>query len=205
MHKYLIATAILAVLTAVAPQGVVAETAPQVAVTPEAAPLAASAEADLMTRKRALVRRFFEASNIEKVIDANNQAIADGMTSELPTGPDGMPDENAPASARILYGNAQAEALVATMAEIRPKYMAKFVDIYAEAFTEDELVQMVTFNESPVGRSIAAKQPGLATKTYAVMTALQPEIQATMLEKTCAKVFKVDTCKAKKKKPKPAS
>lgn len=198
MHKYLIATAILAVLTAVVPQGVVAETAPQAAVTPEAAPVAASAEADLMTRKRALVRRYFEVVNFDKTTDATNQAIADEMTQDVPE-PTVLPD-NGWIIAKITVNNTRAEALVDAMAEIRPKYMAKFIDIYADTFTEDELIQMVNFYESAVGRSIAAKQPGLAVKTYAVMTALQPEIQASISAKTCSKVFKVDSCSAKQKK-----
>ncbi|HVZ29145.1 MAG TPA: DUF2059 domain-containing protein [Asticcacaulis sp.] len=203
MHKYLIATAILAALTAASPRAVMAEIAPQAAATLEAAPVVASADADLMTRKRALVRRYFEAVNFDKTMDATFEAIAAGMTEDVPYPYDD--NSNSTIIANIEYKNAAAQALVQTMAEIRPKYMPKFIDIYADAFTEDELTQMVNFYESPVGQSIAAKQPGLVPKTYAVMTALQPEIQAIELDKTCAIVFRTDTCKAKKKKPKPAS
>jgi hypothetical protein len=169
MRKYLMAGVFTAVLAAAIPQVVSAE----------AAPVAAATDAAVMARKEALVRRYFVAVNIDKTMDAMMKSMAPAMFEQMRKSNPSITAETS---------KAVSDATIEAMAEIEPKYMSLLVDIYADAFTEDELTQLVDFYESPVGRSVTAKTPALAPKVTQVMVTLMPEIQASIKAKTCAKI-----------------
>lgn len=166
MHKLLICLASVSLLTVV-PVTAMAET------------VAVPAVEDAVTaRKVALIKRYFKAIEMDNLIGSMMQSMMPALAEQ----------QRASSGASAEESKMVTDAVIETMAEITPIYMDKLSVIYADAFTEDELVQMVAFYESPVGQSIVKKTPGLMPKTTQVMIELMPEIQSRMQTKMCKKI-----------------
>lgn len=69
---------------------------------------------------------------------------------------------------------------------------ARFVELLTEkmagVYTEEELRSLVEFYESPVGRSIAAKEDALAKASEAAAAELVPEFANDMVDRLCRKI-----------------
>lgn len=166
MRKLLICLASVSLL-AVMPAAAMAQTA----ATP-------TVEEALSARKVALIKRYFKAIEMDKLIGSMMQSMMPAL-AEQQRASSGLTSEQS----KIV-----TDAVVETMAEITPIYIDKLSVIYADAFTEDELTQMVAFYEGPVGQSITKKTPGLIPKSTQVMMELVPEIQNRMQTKMCKKI-----------------
>ncbi|CAL4867595.1 hypothetical protein MMA231_01853 [Asticcacaulis sp. MM231] len=129
-------------------------------------------------RKVVLIKRYFKSIEMDKLIGSMMQSMLPAL-AEQQRASSGLTSEQS---------KMVTDAAVETMAEITPIYIDKLSVIYADAFTEDELVQMVAFYESPVGQSITKKTPTLIPKTTQVMMELMPEIQNRMQTKMCKKI-----------------
>ena len=166
MRKLLICLASVSLL-AVMPAAVMAQTA----ATP-------TVEEAVTARKVVLIKRYFKSIEMDKLIGTMMQSLLPAL-AEQQRASSGLTSEQS---------KTVTDAAVETMAEITPIYIDKLSVIYADAFTEDELIQMVAFYESPVGQSITKKTPGLVPKTTQVMMELMPEIQSRMQAKVCKKI-----------------
>ena len=64
------------------------------------------------------------------------------------------------------------------------KIKPEFVDLYAKAYTEEEVDGLLTFYKSPVGQSMLAKTPQLMQQSMAIsqthMQELQPKLKQLM-------------------------
>ncbi len=64
------------------------------------------------------------------------------------------------------------------------KMKPTYIDLYADAYTEEEIDGILAFYRSPVGQSMLAKTPELLTKSIAIasarMEALQPQMRVLM-------------------------
>jgi hypothetical protein len=57
-----------------------------------------------------------------------------------------------------------------------------YVDLYASAYTEEEIDGIVTFYKSPVGQALLAKTPELMTKSSAIVNGRMQELGPRMRE-----------------------
>lgn len=135
-------------------------------------------EEGVTARKVALIKRYFKAIEMDKLIGSMLQSMLPALAEQQRASSGLTPEQS-----KIV-----TDSTVETMAEITPIYIDKLSVIYADGFTEEELVQMVAFYESPVGQSITKKTPGLMPKTTQVMMELMPEIQSRIQTKMCKKI-----------------
>jgi hypothetical protein len=66
--------------------------------------------------------------------------------------------------------------------------MEKFVPAYAAVYSEEELLAVVEFYESPVGQSVMRKMPLLGPAAARIASEEMPRIQAEMLKRFEAKI-----------------
>ena len=66
--------------------------------------------------------------------------------------------------------------------------MEKFVPAYAAVYSEDELLAVVEFYESPVGQAVMLKMPRLGPAAARIATEEMPRIQAEMRKRFEAKI-----------------
>ena len=91
------------------------------------------------------------------------------------------------AAEKIDAKKAVKASMEATLARFEWKTMkSMFVEIYAEVFTLEEIEGLITFYETPLGRTFIAKQPELTAATMhkmqGVMRDLLPKIQTEVQE-----------------------
>ncbi len=166
MRKIIIGLCALSVL-AVAPVTALCET-----------PAPAVADA-AMARKIALTKRYFKAMEMDKMIGSMMQSMIPVMIEQ---------QRKANPSVTAEQGKAVSDSVIETMAAVTPTYIDRTIDVYADAFTEEELTEMVIFYEGPVGQSIVHKTPGLMPKTTQIMVDMIPELQADMKARLCKKI-----------------
>jgi hypothetical protein len=54
-------------------------------------------------------------------------------------------------------------------------------------FSEDDLLQIATFYEGPIGQKLVEKSPTIMAKTGEIMQAISPLMQTRITEKLCQK------------------
>lgn len=93
--------------------------------------------------------------------------------------------------------------LMATMQESMgwPKLKVEFIDLYAKAYTEEEVDGILTFYKSPVGQSMLAKTPQLMQQSVAISQAHMKEIEPKLEQ--LSEDLKKDLDAAHAAKPKP--
>lgn len=144
------------------------------AVTP---PPAQAAGEPVTPEKRALVRRYLQAIQYERMMDQL-------MASMLPVMAESMARQHPGVAA------AEQQQVVGIVRDVMrtsmtPKIMERMEPVYAATFTEAELRSIVDFYESPAGRAVTAKAPLLAPQAAAVVRALIPEMQAEVARRVC--------------------
>lgn len=70
------------------------------------------------------------------------------------------------------------------------KLKPKFIDLYAETFTEEEVEGMVAFYRSPAGKAAIEKMPKLVGQSMAITNELMKDILPEMMQRTEAIVVK---------------
>lgn len=158
----------LACLAAVALLGAAAPPAAR------AVPSPAAVQASDMAAREALVRRFFEISQMEKVMNA----MMESMIAPL------LNDSRIPADKIPIV----REAFLEGFGNVMPQMMEAYVEQYAAAFTLEELEQLVAFYDSPVGRSVMAKTVVLSRQTGEMVERFRPTMEAEMQRQLCARI-----------------
>jgi hypothetical protein len=147
--------------------------APAVAVANVAPPSAVTQDAELAA-KEALVRRYFEVSQFEKMMNSMMEQMIAPMLNN-----DSIPPEKIPVV---------REAVLEGFGNVLPQMMEAFVEQYAATFTLEELEQLVAFYESPVGRSIMTKTMVLAREAGGMIERFSPIMEAEMRRQLCARI-----------------
>lgn len=118
-----------------------------------------------------LARRYMEAIQFEKLMNGVAQA------SYAPV----LSDADLPPEKRAHVEQVLRESFAAVM----PQMMDATAAIYAEAFTLDELTEVVAFYESPVGRSLTAKSVMMTRRTDELYQAIMPSLEAEIVRRLC--------------------
>jgi len=174
------------VLSAGLSVGLILSACPSLAQPKPAAP--AVAEAPVSAKKRELARRMFDAMHfaemVDKMMESMDPFMAMGESQALSA------NDN-----RLLR-----ESVREAMSEAMPDYIEALTDIYAEAFTEEELEAMVTFYESPIGQSVLKKSNELGPQVTEAIMELMPDILLGTMERFCGKTNCSDSMKDKLRK-----
>lgn len=70
------------------------------------------------------------------------------------------------------------------------KLKPKFIELYAETFTEEEVSGMVAFYQSPAGKASIEKMPKLMGRSMAVTNEMMKDVIPDLVQKTEAIVIK---------------
>ena len=165
MKRFFALAAVAVILVAATPT--LAQQAP-----PDPAPTV-SRDADYATRE-ALVRRYFVAIQFDKLMNG----MIEGMLENI------LADPRIPADKREVVQDVALESFAAVL----PGYMDRVVEVYAEGFTREELVGVVDFYESPIGRSLTAKSVLLTRRTGELMDYFRPAFEADMQRRLCDRI-----------------
>ena len=75
----------------------------------------------------------------------------------------------------------------AALTQAMQRYFAEIVPVVADIYTEDELEALVTFKETPVGRSIAGKDLEFGMRAEQIVSPLIHEAMTGLMTKYCAR------------------
>lgn len=167
MKRILVSAAAAALLAVVSPA--------QSAELAETPPAAAAAQAADLAERQAMVRRFFVAMQFEKMMNGMMESMWEPMISE---------NEEIPAEKRELVRS----AAMAAFAVVLPQMIEANVELYAEAFTLQELTELVAFYESPTGRSLMAKSVMLTRQAGDMVERFTPIMEEEMVRQICARM-----------------
>ena len=126
--------------------------------------------------KRELAEKLLEAMEVQKNIEKSFEMVNQMVPAELKH----LGDEGKSSSNRAT--KEMAEMMEVIMKEMSwDKLKDDYISIYADTFTEKELLGIITFYESPIGRKFIEKQPELMKKSMQIsqkqMIGLLPKIQ----------------------------
>jgi hypothetical protein len=133
-----------------------------------------ASSAATLAEREALVRRFFVAIQFDKMMNV----MMESMLGHI------LADSGVPEDKREVVREAALEAYAAVI----PQMTEANVDLYAQAFTLDELQQLVAFYESPVGRSLMTKTVMLSQQSGAMMERFQPIMERELMTRLCARI-----------------
>ena len=128
--------------------------------------------------REVLVLKYLDAIEFDKTMDAMTATMIQIQTASYP--------ERSGASSEIL--TAIGDVTTEVMRELRPAMMERYVALYAEVLTTDELSALVRFYESPTGRSITSKTPLLTQRSGPIVEELMPQMQQMMSQRLCSRV-----------------
>lgn len=141
----------------------------------------------------ALVRRYFAAIHFERTMDAVQAALLPVIAEQTAREHPSLTDQD-----RQMIADVVRQVM---RDKIMPELIDRMVPVYAAAFTRDELKAMVAFYESPVGRSITDKAPGLAPKSAQAMRELMPTMSREVMTAIITKLCPDGKCGAAPPKP----
>lgn len=142
-------------------------------VKPSLAPVA-HAQTDDIASRLVLVRRYFDAVKFDELMNGMLNSQLDAIIAQ----------GSIPADRQTVF----REAATAAYAAVIPRMIDESAQMYAEAFTTDELEQLVAFYERPVGQSMMTKTVILTQKTGEMIQRYGPQMEAEMLEQLCARI-----------------
>jgi len=126
--------------------------------------------------RRELAEKLLEAMDVQKNIEKSFEMVNQMIPADLKHMGDG---ENSSSN--------RAKKEMAEMMEVIMKEMSwdklkdDYISIYADTFTEKELLGIIKFYESPIGQKFIEKQPELMKKSMQIsqkqMIGLAPKIQ----------------------------
>lgn len=129
-----------------------------------------------LARREVLVSKYLAAIEFDKLIDGMMDQMMQAQMAQLP------------ASVTPDIRTAIIDAADEAMAEVWPEMMDRYITLHAETLSEEELMAMVRFYESDLGRSITAKSQVLAVQSGPIIQEFMPRMQTAMLRRMCAKV-----------------
>ncbi|MGV9010081.1 DUF2059 domain-containing protein [Brevundimonas sp.] len=121
-----------------------------------------------------LVRRYFNAIQFDQLMNGMLNSQLDATIAQ----------GRIPADRQSVF----REAATAAYAVVIPRMIEESMQMYAEAFTTDELEQLVAFYESPVGQSMMTKTVMLTQKTGEIMQRYGPQMEAEMFRQLCSRI-----------------
>ncbi|KQW79660.1 DUF2059 domain-containing protein [Brevundimonas sp. Root1279] len=139
---------------------------------PRAVPVVAQ-DADRAERE-ALVRRYLTAIQMDKLMNGMMESMMGSM----------LEDSEIPEEKRELV----RDAALAAFANVMPQMNDAMIDMYAEAFTRDELQQLVAFYESPVGRSMMSKTVMLTRQSGELYESFGAAMEEEMMKQLCLRM-----------------
>lgn len=122
----------------------------------------------------ALVRRYFDAIQFNKLMNGMIESMAGPMMADGP-----IPEDKRDLVRTVLLESYEA---------IMPQMMEAYVALYAEAFTVEELEGLVGFYESPVGRALMSRTVMLTQKSGELYTQFVPILEREMMQRLCARM-----------------
>ncbi len=123
-----------------------------------------------------LVKRYFVAVHYDDTVNRMMSAL---MPPFLKLAFDRFPDVTPEKKAAI------TQAIDSAIADWLPKFRERMAVEVARVLTEEELEAAVTFYESPIGRSIVAKQPAIASVAKNLTEDMKPELLRIMADRLC--------------------
>ena len=128
--------------------------------------------------REVLVRKYLDAIEFNKMMDTMTATMVQVQTASIPADPTVSPE----------MANAIGDVTTEVMRELRPVMMDRYVALYADVLTTDELSALVRFYESPTGRSITAKTPSLTQRSVPIIQEMMPRMQQLMVQRLCGRV-----------------
>lgn len=136
------------------------------------APMSAVAQDADREARMALAARAFQAMQAEQ--------MADQMTAIMQAVP--QPELQGMSGAeRLAFDEVMAEVMQTTMA----RTIEGMTEVYADIYTYEELQALVTFYESPIGRSITEKAALATPQIIELMNEIMPDMMRQMVDGMC--------------------
>lgn len=135
---------------------------------------AASAQDPPSPKQLELAERYLAATDTEKAIDAMTAAFRKSLAGS------GMV-----ASMTSIEQDKFIEIVGAVSRDAVRDARPKFRQAVAETFTEKELEDILTFFDTPTGRSYKDKVPNLAAHTTTIMQDMMPSIMGNLMTGMC--------------------
>jgi hypothetical protein len=129
--------------------------------------------------KEALVRKFFEVGRVARTTE-------DAMRAMIPLALEEAVQKNPSLTAE--HRNALVAAMHESVGPTAAKILDRFVPIYAQAFTTEDLKTIIDFYQTPAAQTLLDKQPQLMASTTDITRELIPEFQVDVLTRFCRKV-----------------
>lgn len=171
-----------------------AQTATALAAAAQASPAAAPAP-QVDAKKLELVRRYMDDIHIVDLMNAVGGQLANSLMENLMA----EQKEITPAEKAKI-----TKAFDASAKDVFPAYFKQMLEeeqyAFADAFSEEELKDLVAFYESPTGRSLVAKQPAIAQRTNQIVMQALPGLQTKFKASFEAHLCAEGLCQAKGKK-----
>lgn len=143
-----------------------------VAATPSQAQTATAAVPS--ARQLDLTRRYINLMMSDQLEDAIRQVIGDDMANDTAT--QALPSED-----RRFILDLTAELV----ADLVPQMVDQMVPVYAAVFTEEELVALVAFYDTEMGRSIADKSVMIMPESNRAIMSVMPQMMEKMAHRMC--------------------
>ena len=136
------------------------------------------------TTKREKLEQMFQMMQIQKTMDqvsaqqvAQARALIANMVPRQNASPEQQKDMNAFVDKILAISH---EAI--NWQKLEPQYL----DLYSQAYTEEEIDGILAFYRSPTGQAMLSKQPDLLAKSQAIaqtqVIAMLPQIRAAAIE-----------------------
>lgn len=144
-----------------------------------AAAPAVSAEPPPNPHSLELARKLFSEMEMDQLMSSMIRQMTPSMIDQVRRSSPNITDDQV---------RAITEAVTESLADLTPKIVDKFAPLYAQTFTEKELQDLVDFYDSPSGKAMIAKLPGMMAKVGPLMNDLMPEMTADMTRHLCSKI-----------------
>jgi hypothetical protein len=136
--------------------------------------LAAPSFADDLSHRKAAAK-LLEVTNVQQMLEKVKASVETIMRQQL--GALQLPEEGRQAAAKAQQEMMEWFSQFFAWEKTRDMY----TEIYVETFTEDELNELIAFNQSPLGQKVLKKMPELMhrsmEKTQQVLREAEPEVK----------------------------
>lgn len=183
----------LKVLIAGVAAGVMLAAAAPASAAPAASQAVTAAPASVDPKAEALVRRYLAAVRFEHTMDSLQAAMLPVISDQMARQQPGLTAENRQMIVDIVRRVMREKMM--------PQMVDRMVPIYATTFTVPELEALVTFYESPTGRSITEKLPSLAPKSAEITRQLMPQMMSEVIKEVIVGMCPGGKCPAPPPKP----
>jgi hypothetical protein len=159
-------------------------TTPALAADPApAAPPAVKPLAPPTPHMRELARRYIDDLHFERTMDMMMSNLTPALMNQIV--------QSEPDAAKVLtpeFTKALTEVVNEWAHDETPRMMEQMTDLTAQIYSEQELTDLIAFQESATGRSVQAKAPLFASHVGEMMKSMHPLTATQVLERVCKKV-----------------